>query len=418
MIFKLNRRLAIGLAVALGVVAVIALPRWFRRVRTPTSPQSQAAVRYQCPMHPQIVQDHPGTCPICHMDLQPIAQPNQAASQQPKGTPRYYRHPMNPAITSPVPAKDDMGMDFIPVYEGAGASEVEGRAPVTVPLYKQQLIGVTIGSVGRRTLSRRIYTTGRIAYDPELYQAQAEYVAAVKAQGLAAQSPVPGAAARARSLREAARTRLRLLGLSEAQIETLASTGAPDATLLLTPPTGTVWMYADIFEQELPLIQVGEAVDASLPAEPGVRFTGRVAAIDPTLDMRTRSAKVRVELTSPEGRLRPGMYVNATLFADAGERLVVPRSAVLDTGTRQLVFVAQGQGRFEPREVRLGLRGADGIEVLEGLREGEQVATSGNFFIDAESQLYGAAGGTTFYGGREAAEGSPGRSGMGESTHD
>ena len=207
---------------------------------------------------------------------------------------------------------------------------------------------------------------------------------------------------------EASRVRLRLMGLNDDLLAVLDTTRQPDNSLLLTPADGAVWMYADVFEQELPLLQVGQTVEATLPGQPGRRFTGTIVAVDPILDMQTRSAKIRAKLSSPEALLRPGMYVNTSILVDLGERLVVPRSAVLDTGKRQVVFVARGEGRFEPREVQLGLRGTDAIEVLDGLVEGERVVTSGNFLIDAESQLRGAAGGMTFYGGQEAAEGASG----------
>ena len=168
-------------------------------------------------------------------------------------------------------------------------------------------------------------------------------------------------------------------------------------------------MYADIYEQELPFVQAGQTVEASLPSQPGQVFSGTIVAVDPVLDVKTRTAKIRTQLSSPDGLLRPGMYVNAVIRSEMGTRLVVPRSAVLHTGKRNVVFVAMGEGRFEPRDIRIGVGGEDVLEVLEGLSEGERVAISGNFLIDAESQLMGAAGGGAFYGGQEAVEGSHGR---------
>jgi len=413
-------RLVVGFAVVIGLVAVTqAIRRQGGRQNSvqPGGGTTQGNAKYQCSMHPQIVQDRPGKCPICAMDLQPVAAKEQSQAGRRSSTPLYYRHPMNPSVISPVPAKDDMGMSFIPVYEEAGPSAVEGRAPVTINLYKQQLIGVSLGFVERRSLTRTIYTTGRIAYDPGLYQAQAEYLSVLRAYDLAKQSPVPGAEDRAGSLLEASRLRLHLLGLSEEQMVTLAETGRPERNLLVASEDGTVWIYADIYEQELPWVRVGQVVEATLPNQPGRRFKGSVIAMDPNLDMKTRSAKIRAELSSSEGFLRPGMYMNAMIHVDLGERLVVPRSAVLDTGKRQIVFVALGEGRFEPREVGLGVRGTDAIEVLSGLDAGERVVTSGNFLMDAESQLRGAAG-MTFYSGREAAEGSDPSTGTGTASHD
>ena len=366
---------------------------------------------YQCPMHPQIVQDHPGKCPICHMDLQKVSKESAKPVSEKNSEPLYYRHPMNPSITSPEPAKDDMGMDFIPVYEEGGASDIPGRASVDIPLYKQQLIGVRLGEVKKEVLDKTIYTVGRIAFDPMLYQTQEEYLSAARAYKAAMESPVPGSEKRAEQLLEATRLKLRLSGLSDEQIEALAGTQSPDESLLLTPEDGKVWMYADIYEQDLPFVKTGQKVEASLPAEPGRVYEGKIAAIDPVLNMKTRTARIRAQIKTEDRMLRPGMYANATIRASMGETLVVPRSAVLFTGKRNIVFTALGEGRFQPRDIRIGLRGEKMIEVLGGLQAGDKIAVSGNFLIDAESQLFGSAGGGAFYSGKEAGGETSGKEG-------
>ena len=406
---KINKLAIILLTIAASVMLVFlvsrVMPGGHQKIDSSTHRHEEGAI-YQCPMHPQIVQDHPGKCPICHMDLQKVAKEPSMPVAKGKGEkdkkPLYYRHPMNPSITSPAPAKDDMGMDFIPVYEQGGEAGIPGRSSINITPYKQQLIGVKLGEVKKQKLTKTIYTVGRIAFDPMLYQAQEEYLSALRAYKAAHESPVPGAEGRAKQLLEASRLKLRLSGLSDKQIESLAGDEGPDESLLITAEDGTVWMYADIYEQELPFVKVGQTVEASLPAEPGKVYEAEIQAIDPVLNMKTRTARIRAQLKTEDQTLRPGMYANAVIQADMGESLVVPRTAVLFTGKRNIVFAALGDGRFEPRDIRIGKRGEKMLEVLNGLREGEKIAVSGNFLIDAESQLFGSAGGGAFYSGQEA----------------
>ena len=363
---------------------------------------------YQCPMHPQIVQDHPGKCPICHMDLQLVKKsadkPEKEITESKERKALYYRHPMNPSITSPTPAKDDMGMDFIPVYEEGEETSVQGRAQVNIPLYKQQLIGVTLDEVTTRDLTKTIYTVGRVAYDPLLYQIQEEYISALKAMELAEGSPVPGAEKRAEALLQAVELRLRLSGYNKEQIMAMSENGEPNLNLLIPGEDQKIWVYADIYEQDIHLIKTGQSIEVSLPSIPGKTLKGKIAAIDPNVDSKTRTVLVRAEIDDLQNLLRPGMYANVRINIDLGRRLSVPRPAVLNTGTRHIVYVAEGDGRFVPREIKVGVRAENLYEVLGGLSEGQIVATSGNFLIDAESQLFGSAGGSAFYSGQEAVE--------------
>jgi RND family efflux transporter MFP subunit len=153
-----------------------------------------------------------------------------------------------------------------------------------------------------------------------------------------------------------------------------------------------VWVYADIYEYELPLVQAGQRATVALSYYPGEEFRGEVVYIYPYLESQTRTAKVRIEFPNPDWKLKPGMYANVEIQTERGEGLVVPGSAILDSGTRRIVFVDKGDGRFEPREVTLGGRAGEGFEVLSGLEEGEQVITSANFLIDSESQIKAALG--------------------------
>lgn len=348
---------------------------------------------YYCPMHPSYTSDKPGDCPICNMKLVP------KPKAQKKGERKilYYRHPMGQPDTSPVPKKDSMGMDYIPVYEdelAGGASQVPGRAVVRVAEGRQQQIGIKLATVEKRKLVHSIRTTGRVAYDPELFTAQQEFLSAVEGLKKAKEGPYHEPLDRAESLIEAARTRLRLLGMSENEIEELEKKAVHDRNLIL-PSQPFVWVYAAVYEYELPSVQIGSRVRVKVPTFPDREFMGEVRALDPVLDRGTRSIRLRARVEDPERLLKPEMYVDVYLETELGEGLAVTAEAVMLTGERAIVFVAKGEGFFEPKEVTLGARAGDFYEVKSGLAMGEQVVVSGNFLIDSESRLQAALQGMT-----------------------
>jgi len=220
----------------------------------------------------------------------------------------------------------------------------------------------------------------------------------------------------AESIIEAARQRLRLWDISDEQIKSIEETGKPLRTVtLLSPVDGTVvqkmaiqgmrvmpgeklfdiadlstvWITSDIYENELPLIGPGEAARISLSSLPGKEFSAPVEFVNPTLSGDTRTVKVRLTVPNVGGRLKPQMFTNVEIKAGVGTRLAVPEDAVLDTGARQIVYVDKGDGQFEPRQVKLGLRAEGYCEVLSGLKAGEKVARSATFLIDSEAQLKG-----------------------------
>ena len=221
-----------------------------------------------------------------------------------------------------------------------------------------------------------------------------------------------------RSLVEAARDRLRLWGISADQIRALERTGRPDLALTYrSPVSGTVvqknvvegqyvevgadlylladlssvWLVAQIYEFELGRLRVGQPVTATVSALPGSELKGKVVFIEPTLERETRTARVRIVLPNPRGDLKPGMFANARLAVALGPSLSVPKTAVIDTGTRQVVYVETGAGAFTPREVKLGAAAGDRRVVLDGLREGERVVAAGSFFVDSQAQLAGGS---------------------------
>ena len=406
-------------------------------------PKSAGKTLYTCGMHPQVIQDHPGNCPICGMKLTPI---RKSPSPTPGGARevKYYRSTMKPGETSPQPGKDSMGMDMVPVYadEAANASfSTIVVDPVTI-----QNMGVRTSEVVRGPLRRTIRTVANVDYDettlldvttkfkgwieklhvnatgqlvnpgeplfeiysPELYSAQVEYLLAISS----ATNPAVGA----EGLRNSALTKLRFFDISDAQIAELERARRPKKTLTINSPTagfvtekmavegqmvdmgmklyrladlGIVWVYAQVYEQDLPYISLGQEATMTLSYLPDRRFRGRVTYIYPTVDEKTRTARVRMEFHNPGYFLKPGMFATVQLTADiASSALLVPDSAVLRSGEKNTVFVALPGGKFEPRTVTLGLSATDDRDqVLSGLREGEQVVTSGQFMLDSESQL-------------------------------
>lgn len=263
---------------------------------------------------------------------------------------------------------------------------------------------------------QRLFTV----YSPELLTAQEEYLLALETRDRVAQSPLADAAREVARLVTAAETRLRLWDLTDAQIRNLAETGRPQVYVPIYSPVAgyvienhawegmfikpgmtifkvadlsRVWALADIYEYEMPFVNVGQEAMFSLAYLPGERFTGKLAYIYPTLDTETRTVRVRLEFPNPDLTLKPGMYGNVAIKVSLGKRLAVPENAVLRTGERDLVFVDNGNGMFEPREIELGPKVDRHYVVRNGLKPGERVAASATFLLDSESQLMAATGG-------------------------
>lgn len=257
-------------------------------------------------------------------------------------------------------------------------------------------------------------------YSPELVATQEEYLLAVRAAKTLGNSEFPEVADGARSILEVSRRRLQLWDVADYHISELERSGKVLKTLPFHAPlSGTViektavagmrvmpgevlytiadlskvWVVADIYEYELPLIRPGQTARVGLSYAPQTMFTGRIGFIYPTVDPETRTAKVRFELDNPDELLKPGMYANVALSVPLGVRLAVSKEAVLESGERQIIFIHHGGGQLEWRNVRIGLRSGDWVEILEGLQEGEHLVTSANFLLDSESQLKSAVGG-------------------------
>lgn len=380
-----------------------------------------------------------------------------ATGSQPR-RPLYYRGPMNPKETSPVPRKDSMGMDFVPVYADELSAEqpVAGFSTVRVDPERQQLIGLTTAPVTRGPLGGNIRTVGRVVvdetrvrhinvkvggfvesifvdfvgkpvvrgerlfsiYSPELVSVQAEYLLALDARRTLARGDREVAGS-GDELAEAARERLKLWDIPDSAVAELERTRKPKKALTLFSPIAgvvtqksvvqgmrlnpgdmpyeisdlsRVWVLADGYESDLAQIHPGMAATFSSKASSLVH-QGTVAFVDPVLDPKTRTAKVRMAFPNPKGELRPETFGDVVLHVPARDALRVPADAIINSGTRQLVFVSLGDGKFQPREVKTGASNGELVEVLDGVKEGESVITRANFLIDSESRLKAALGG-------------------------
>lgn len=379
---------------------------------------SEKAV-YYCPMHPTYTSDRPGDCPICNMKL-------VKKSAEPEVREVTVRHQHESAVETVPPReftvdqllkmkpgevcllhKCKMGKCMIALTEdlirlgkcphcgedlGVIVKDLvpTGYGNVKLSPEKQQLIGVKTALVQKTAVEKTIRTVGRIAYDPELYQAEEEYVQAVQALRKAETGTLSEVKEQASRLVDSARLRLKLLGLGDELVQEVEQAGKPDRSLLYGETGGTVWLYATIYEYEMPLVKVGDQVNVEVPSVPERQFEGIIRSIDPVVDPVTRSVRVRAVLPNPEAVLKPEMYVNVRLQIDLGEVLTVPQEAVFQTGDKNIVFVEKSEGFFEPREVKLGAKTEHAYEVKAGLGEGERAVISGNFLIDSESRLKSA----------------------------
>ena len=381
---------------------------------------------------------------------------SEAAARKPPKL-LYYRNPMGLPDTSPTPKKDSMGMDYIAVYEGGddgGATpnevkisteKVQKLGVKTEPAALRELAR-QVRAAGRVEIDERrlhnvspkfegwverlhVNATGQPVakgqplfevYSPELVSAQREYVVAAK--GVAAlKDASTEMQSGMRQLAEASLARLRNWDISEEQIKALAAGGEAKRTLSFRSPVGgvvlekkavagmrfmpgemlyqiadvsSVWVLADVFERDIAQVKPGQKVRLTINAYPEKSFSGTIAYIYPTLKAETRTVPVRIELANPGGLLKPAMYASVELAVGARDKvLTVPASAVIDSGTRQIVLLQKAAGRFEPREVKLGARSDEYVEVREGIAEGDAVVVAANFLIDAESNLKAALGG-------------------------
>ncbi len=443
------RRLVGFLFIAVAVAAAFWIGR--RYPAQPAAKDGRKVLYWYDPMHPAYRSDKPGIAPDCGMQLEPMyADQGPAAAQaKPTGKILYYHDPHDTSYRSDKPGLNPAtGNDLVPVYEEPAPGTVH------VPAAKQQLIGVSITQAERAPGVESIHASGKVAidetrvarvqarydgwienvmvnftgdrvakgqalltvYSPELVATQEEYLLALKARGILRHSDTG-------SLVEASRRRLEHWNMTEAQIAQVERTGKPIRVVTLYSPAAgyvtarnafpnqritpetelytivdldRVWIVADVFEADAPLITLGQAAHITLAYPDGRTLAARVSYILPQVDPQTRTLKVRLEADNRATLLKPEMFVDVEFRAPVGSALSVPADAVLDSGLTKTVYVDKGDGMFEPRQVRTGRRFGSRIEILAGLRPGERVAASGVFLLDSESQLKApAAGGHT-----------------------
>ncbi|MCF6266361.1 MAG: efflux RND transporter periplasmic adaptor subunit [Desulfuromusa sp.] len=411
---------------------------------------SHTAEQYTCGMHPMIIVDEPGSCPICGMDLTPMKADTIGSSTSVEQKIKYWQAPMDPTYIRDEPGKSPMGMDLVPVYE----NQATGGTIISIDPTTIQNMGVRTVAVIRSDLSRTVRTVGLVSYDepnqyvvnakiagwveklyvdetgqqvkkgqrlleiysPDLVTAQQELLLARNNYNSLKDSSFPQIAESARRLLESSRKRLQFWDVSKKQISRLEKSGQVRKTITLYAPysgivttklvnegmyikpgmallnladLSTVWVIADIYEYQLPWVKAGQRVEVELPYMHGHKFKAHIDYLYPYVEPKTRTVKARIKLDNADYELRPDMYVNVYLRGEQiKDALVIPQEAVLRSGEKQTVFIALSGGRFEPRLVQTGLQGEDGnIEVLQGLFEGEQVVISSQFMLDSESKL-------------------------------
>jgi Cu(I)/Ag(I) efflux system membrane fusion protein len=386
----MNMKKGVLIAVILLAAAGIIINSYHRR--SASGQKTTAKELYYCPMHPNFTSDRPGSCAICGMNLVKKEKTEVPATTQPaEKTHRkilFYRNPMNPQVTSPSPMKDEMGMEYVPVYEEEKTAAHPG---VYINPAKQQLIGVKKEKIQIRKLTGQILTIGRVAYDPALFTAQQEYLQAFKSSQTISRDNLGYIEEQSAALIKTMKQKLLAMGMSDTEIDELAKQGRPQQNLYLPGSEDkNVWVYITIYEYEAGLVKTGTPVEVRAIAYPADVFEGQVISVTPILETATRTLKVRALVDNPENKLKLEMFVNVAIKYDLGEKLAAPEDAVMHAGTKNIVFIAKPDGYFEPRTVRLGPKAQGYYEVLAGLAENEEVVTSGNFLIDSESKLNAA----------------------------
>ena len=393
--------------IVLAVLAAVGI--WFAQRYAATwstaGGTTQSGQLYTCGMHPQVVQDHPGNCPICGMTLTPIRKQDTALTGE------------SPAIAIDAVTIQNMGIRTAVVQRGPLRRNI--RTVGAMEYNETTLADVTTKFKG---WIEKLYvnTTGALVmrgdplfeiYSPELYSAQVEYLLATEPSGKTGMD--------IDSLKAAARMKLKFLDISDGQVSELDRTRLPQKTLRIAAPQdgfvvekmvvegqmvdagmklyrladlGLVWVQAQIYEQDLVYLKLGQEATVKLDSFPDREFRGRVTYIYPTVDERTRTAKVRMEFHNPGYFLKPGMFATVHVTSELEpSALLVPDMAILRSGEKTTVFVALDGGRFDPRTVTLGPQAEnDMYQVLSGVSEGERIVTSGQFMLDSESQLRAA----------------------------
>ncbi|OFZ68064.1 MAG: hypothetical protein A2451_09445, partial [Bdellovibrionales bacterium RIFOXYC2_FULL_39_8] len=297
-------------------------------------------VVYTCPMHPQIKKDAPGQCPICGMNLVKMEKASKEDEE-------------NHLHNSSLP---------------------EGHAPFFLSAARSQMIGVKLDTVLKKSLFLKITAAGRLAFDPDLYSAQGEYIEAFKQVEGVKNSTLLEVQQSAQRMLEAAKMRLKILGLADKQIAELEKIDAiSDSSLLLSNKGQEAWVYADIYEMDLPHVHEGLSAEINAPFLRGTMLYGKVISVDRVINPATRTAKARILISKARGILRPESFVEVAISAPLGEQITIPFDAIMDTGNQAWAFIADGKGNYTPRLLEIKFRAGAEVAIASGVSEGELI---------------------------------------------
>jgi len=424
----LNKKIAIPLVVLI-ILALAAGGGWFLwqkqySVVVGGGKAAQGKTLYTCSMHPFIIKDKPGTCPICGMEL--IKKIDGAPGSGTQTAEQKQQADMLGHVSLSPTQRVMANVATVVAKQGTLNKEINA---VGIVQYDQSRQAKVTAWIAGRIDQLHVNKVGDIVskdkpvaevYSPDLLATQQEYLLAVKSRDQLKNSPIPAISQNGDGLVASAKQRLMFLGVKESQIADLEKAGKPNIRLpIYTPLSGIVieklvqqgqyvntgevlfniadlsrvWIEIDVFENEVPYVRVGQQVEIRSTAEHGVSSNGIISFIYPFHDPKTHTVKARVEMANHGQKLKPDMFVNAIIRIPLARGLVVPVTAVIDTGKRQVVWVETSPGMFEPRDVQAGERVDDKIQVISGLKLGDKVAVSGGYLIDSESQLKGSGGG-------------------------
>jgi len=411
------------LALILGVGAYIR--HGLRAGASSAGAASAKKILYHCPMHPNYISDHPGDCPICGMSLVPIQ--DEKTGQHAATTGNVT--PPGPAVAGQAsiyldPEKQQLiGLRTEQVRREPLDKTVRVAGQVTADESRvSRVFSKVSGWVDKLYVNFTGATVKKgqpllTIYSPELVSTQEEYLLALRARKTLKDSSFADVAGSGDSLVEATRRRLELWDISASEISRIEKAGRPIKTLTLYSPASgyvmeksvlegqkidpssslmtvadlsQVWVQAEFYEQDASLVRVGDRAALSVNTYPGRSWSGIIDYIYPSVDPQTRTLRARLRFPNPGMVLKPGTYANVEITKHLGQRLTIPEDSVLDSGTRQIVFLSKGDGHFEPRQVTVGERAGGRRVVLAGLRAGEVVVSSGNFLVDSESRLKSA----------------------------
>lgn len=422
---KLNRKISIALVVMIFIA--LAGGGWyawqhFGHGHDEQGKTSQGKQLYTCSMHPFIIKDKPGTCPICGMEL--IKKIDGAVGGEQTAEQKQQAEMVGHVSLSPT----QRVMANVATIEAKQQTLNKEINAVGIVQFDQSRQAKVTAWIAGRIDKLHVSTVGAFVskdkpvaevYSPDLLATQQEYLLAIKSRDQLKNSPIPSIAQNGDGLVASSKQRLMFFGVKESQITELEMAGKPNIRLpIYTPLSGiviekmvqqgqyvntgevlfniadlsTVWVEVEVYENEFPNIHIGQQVQIRSQSFPDRPFTGRISFIYPFLDAKTRTVKARVEMPNPGMKLKPDMFVNAIIKIPLAKGIVVPVTAVIDTGKRQVVWVETATGIFEPRDVQVGQRTDEQIQILSGVKPGEKVAVSGAYLIDSESQLKGGSG--------------------------